>query len=235
MTNIYFIRHGQTPFGTKNNNKLSDIGMQQVELLADYIIDMEAYFPAVYSSSKESHIETAEMIISRLKENEVETNYNILPDLDEFNVFNLLKFYKDDIAKSDPPFAEELKRFAKNRKAFQGAFIKLLKWSATENCDGIKSENFNAFKNRIQSAIKTIMDECKDYKKVAVVTSGDVLAVVMQMVQGLKDLEAMDLVWEFYNASMTVCYAERNRLELRLNNSVIHITNQGNNDLLTHI
>ncbi len=233
MTTIYFIRHGQTSFGAENYDQLSAIGSIQTQLLADYFMDMEAYFPAIYSGSKKIQIETAKIIESRHKDNDVQTNFNILPELNDFNIFNLIKFHKDDIIQSDPSFAKDLEYFGQDCRSFQNGSIKLLQWSLSEKCNKMKVENFNTFKDRIHSAVQKIIDESKPYNKVAVVTSGDVLAIIMQMIQGITDLETIDMVWDFYNASITMCYVDRNQLELRLYNSVVHLKNQKNNDLLS--
>ncbi len=233
MTTIYFIRHGQTSFGAENHDHLSATGTLQIQLLTDYFMDMEAYFPVIYSGSKKIQIDTAKVIESRHKDNDVQTNFNILPELNDFNIFNLIAFHKDDIIQSDPSLAKDLEYFGQDCRSFQNVFIKLLQWSLSEKCDEMKVENFNIFKDRIHSAVQKIIDESKQYNKVAVVTSGDVLAIVMQMIQGITDSETIDLVWNFYNASITMCYVDSNQLELRLYNSVVHLKNQGNNDLLS--
>jgi broad specificity phosphatase PhoE len=67
MTDIYFIRHGQASFGERNYDQLSERGRDQAFLLADYLIDMEAYFPVVFSGSKRRQMEPATPSVSRLK------------------------------------------------------------------------------------------------------------------------------------------------------------------------
>ncbi len=235
MTDIYFIRHGQASFGTRDYDRLSELGKQQAQILADYLIDMEAYFPVIFSGSKQRQIDTAKIVMNRFKDNDVGTYLKIFPELDEFDVFNLLKNCKNDIIQDDPSISVDLERALVDYQSFQKLFVKIVQWSLSKNSDGFKSENFQTFKNRVKSGIQTIINESHAYKKVAVVTSGGVLSIAMQMACGLPDTKVIDLLWYFYNTSITVFYVDGNRLELKLDNSVVHLKNLDNHELLTYV
>ena len=235
MTDLYFIRHGQATFGNQNYDQLSEVGVLQSSVLSNYLIDMEAYFPVVYSGNKKRQIDTATAIVSRLNETEVETRLSILPDLNEFDVSAFLQYGKESMIQSDPAFLEDLKKSLSDYRSFQNIFVKVLKRSLTEKRNHPSFENFKGFKNRVHAAFKTIMDESAGYKKVAVVTSGGVLALLMQKVYRLSDRETIDWVWRFYNASITVLNIEGSRLELKLQNSVVHFNNGERQNLLTYV
>jgi broad specificity phosphatase PhoE len=235
MTDIYFIRHGQASFGEKNYDRLSKTGHDQAILLADYFIDMEAYFPVVYSGTKKRQIDTARPIVSRLTENDVGTQLVVLPGLDEFDISSFLHHCKDDIVRDDPSFAEDLHHCFTDFRSFQRIFVKALSWSLSVKKAIPNIECFSHFKNRVCFTIENIVKESSAYKKVAVVTSGGVLALLMQMVQGFSDIEAIGKVWSFYNTSVTIFYADQGALEFKLKNSVVHLNDPSRPELLTYV
>ena len=235
MTDIYFIRHGQASFGSKDYDQLSETGRRQADILADYFIDMEAYFPVIYCGTKKRQMDTAKTILSRLIKNDVGCELKIFPGLNEFDVSNLLSRCKDDMIQKDASFFEDLKHAAINYHAFQNIFVKVLQESLDKKYEDSRIENFCRFQERVRSTIATIVEDSKRYKKVAVVTSGGVLALLMQTVFGLTDAEAIDLVWFFYNASITVFNTETDELVLKIKNSVSHFNRTEYHHLLTYV
>jgi broad specificity phosphatase PhoE len=235
MTDLYFIRHGQASFGTKNYDRLSALGVRQARLLADYLLDMEAYFPIVYSGTQKRQMETAQIIESCLKKNEVGVSHRILPELDEFDAMKFLTHCKDDMVRDDPRFKEELNRCFSDYQCFQKVFVKILEQSLLEKFHSVPTENFQSFKDRVSRGIQTVINENKPYKKVAVVTSGGVLALVMQLALRLSDAETVEMVWHFYNSSISVFCADNNCLELKLDNCVAHLGLFNDPQLLTYV
>jgi broad specificity phosphatase PhoE len=235
MTDIYFIRHGQASFGTSDYDRLSELGIHQVQILVDYLVDVEAYFPKIYSGSKRRQIDTAKKILSRFEAEEVHSDFFIMPELDEFDVAGLLATHKDEIINRDSSLADELAQSVVRYDMFQKVFVKLLLASLSEYCTGDATENFRTFKARVASGIRKIIDDSRNYKKVAVVTSGGVLAVIMQIIYGLTDGEAIGWVWRFYNASISICHVNQHLLELKLENSVVHLAQTGDTTLLTWV
>jgi len=230
MTDIYFIRHAQASFGARDYDQISPLGHRQARILADYFIDEQIYFPVIFTGSKQRQVDTAKIVVSRFNDNGVRISLNILTELDEFDSFNALKNYKSDIFNDAPYLLEDLDRSLLNYKSFKKVFVKVLQWSISG-----KTETFQIFKDRVRSGIQTVVNESKHHKKVAVVTSGGVLSIAMQMACGLSDAEAIDLVWHFYNTSITLFYIEGNNLELKLDNSVVHLKSIDSRELLTYI
>ncbi len=235
MTDLYFIRHGQASFGARDYDRLSQLGIRQTRLLADYLLDMEAYFPIIFSGTKKRQLETAQIIESRLKKSEVGVSLRILPELDEFDAMTYLNHCKNEMIQDDPAFIEELDRSLTDYRFFQEVFIKILEQSLIEKNQSVPAENFRSFKERVSRGIRTIINESKNYKKAAVVTSGGVLALVMQMALGLSDAETVKRVWYFYNASISVFYVTNDCLEVRLDNSVVHLRLLDDPQLLTYV
>ena len=235
MTDLYFIRHGQASFGTSNYDRLSDLGRRQTLLLADYLVDMEAYLPIIYSGTQKRQMETAQIIESCLKKNKVGVSLRILTGLDEFDAMAFLSCCRDDMIRDDPSFREELNRSFWDYRCFQNVFVKTLARSLSENVETIAVENFQSFKQRVSRCIQTIIDESTQYKKVAVITSGGVLALVMQMAQGLSDTQTIEMVWHFYNSSISVFYVNNDCLEIKLGNCIAHLGLLDDPNLLTYI
>jgi broad specificity phosphatase PhoE len=236
MTNIYFIRHAQASYSFQNYDKLSRLGWEQVRILSDYFTNTEICFEAIFTGSNLRQIDTAEAVYSRLKDKDMTMKLNIMPELDEFDIISFLKTYKNDILYDIPSFSSDLDQSILNKQFLLEIFTKALLWSISEKCDASKTETFQTFKDRVCSGLQTIINTTKYNKNVFVVTSGGVLSIVMQMACGLSDQAAIDLVWRFYNTSITLFHARASTLELIFDNRVDHFKGIKNcSELLTHI
>jgi broad specificity phosphatase PhoE len=235
MTDIYFIRHGQASFGSSNYDQLSELGLKQANILADYLIEMEAYFPVIFSGSLNRQIDTARIVLSKLKENDVGSQLVILPEFDEFDVSSFLKANTADMIKEDPSFNEIIEKALFERQSFKDAIIKILQCSLSEKYNGKGAETYQSFKNRIFKGIEKVIKKTGNQKKVAVFTSGGVLSVILQKATGLSDKQAINLVWEFANTSISVFFPEDGELKLKLDRSVVHLINKKETEILTYI
>ena len=235
MTDIYFIRHGQASFGSSNYDQLSELGLKQANILADYLIEMEAYFPVIFSGSLNRQIDTARIVLSKLKENDVGSQLVILPEFDEFDVSSFLKANTADMIKDDPSFKEIIEKALIEKESFKNAFIKILHCSLSEKYNRKGTETYKSFKSRIIKGIEKVIKKSGNQKKVAVFTSGGVLSVILQKATGLSDKQAINLVWEFANTSISVFFPEDGELKLKLDRSVVHLINKKDNEILTYI
>lgn len=235
MTDIYLIRHAQASFGTSDYDRLSRRGIEQASVLADYFMELEAYFPKIFTGSKHRQIETAEIIRGRLQREEVHTEMVVAPELDEFDVDGLLQVHMKDMVRRYPSFQRELAQSSVQREMFQSVFLRILRFSRSNACRGDLCETFHAFKTRVGCAIRRIIHESRRCKKVAVVTSGGVLGVIMQMIHGLTDEEAIRRIWNYHNASVSICRADGDRLALKLDNSAVHLKHGTDHTLLTWV
>jgi broad specificity phosphatase PhoE len=155
--------------------------------------------------------------------------------LDEFDISPLLHHCREDMLQGDPSLAGDLKHCFSDFRCFQRTFTKVMLWSLSQKITDPNIESFYQFKHRVRTAVETIVNESRAYKKVAAVTSGGVLALLMQMNQGLSDRQAIDHVWSFYNTSVTIFYAAEGVMELKLKNSVTHLNGPSRQDLLTYV
>ncbi|MFO7962363.1 MAG: histidine phosphatase family protein [Desulfobacterales bacterium] len=235
MTDIYFIRHGQASFGTPDYDRLSELGIRQVNVLAEYLIDMEAYFAKIYSGTNRRQVETVDIMLNRFDADDIQTPYSKNSGLDEFDMIRFLNTHKEAVIRCVPEFAGELKSLAARPELFQSLLAKSLLAITRQTGGGEAFETFCPFRSRVLSTVRKIVDESRTFKKTAVVTSGGVLAVIMQHIYGLTDEAAVQWALQSYNASITVCHVNGNTLEMKLENSVVHLRQTHDHTLLTWV
>jgi broad specificity phosphatase PhoE len=61
---LYLIRHGQASFGQKNYDRLSPVGIQQAQILGEYLADIQFIFHETYCGKMEQQRHTARKVIS---------------------------------------------------------------------------------------------------------------------------------------------------------------------------
>lgn len=65
LGSIYLIRHGQASFGAENYDVLSPLGVQQAEILGDYLIETGVTLNACFSGEMLRQTDTALATLSR--------------------------------------------------------------------------------------------------------------------------------------------------------------------------
>ena len=69
MSEIIFVRHGQASFGKASYDKLSELGLEQVQHLARYWSDLGETFDQIYVGSLRRQKETANELLTLVRSN----------------------------------------------------------------------------------------------------------------------------------------------------------------------
>ena len=69
MSELILVRHGQASFGQKSYDKLSDMGIEQVRILARHWQTVGEEFDHIYAGSLVRQQETAQELLSLVKGN----------------------------------------------------------------------------------------------------------------------------------------------------------------------
>ena len=67
MSELIFVRHGQASFGQKSYDKLSDLGIEQVRILALHLQSLGEEFDYIYCGSLLRQQETARELMTLIK------------------------------------------------------------------------------------------------------------------------------------------------------------------------
>jgi broad specificity phosphatase PhoE len=235
MSEIYLIRHAQASFGTENYDRLSPLGLRQADLLADFLHRHKVRFDAVYTGALQRQVDTARSIHARQNGGQPpETPPEILPAFNEYDSLALVKarFRREKVqGKAKDRLIADLR---KNERAFQVFFSETVdQWMAGVFDEAAAVEPWGRFCQRVQTGLAQVMRQEGRGKRLAVVTSGGPIAVVVKKALGLSDRKTAALSWEIFNASITCLKYSADRLSLTVFNNTTHFLVAGDASLLT--
>ena len=234
MSEIFFVRHAQASFGKEDYDRLSPLGLRQAEILADYLVKAGAEFHTVYSGSMERQMDTAKKALSALGNQVREPGLRIMPELNEYDPYLVIKTHVPDLIRGDPSISQALSQMYSDRRSFQVVFERaVLRWLAGLNdVEGV--ETWRAFRDRVHKGVKMIMEENGRKKRILVFSSGGAISAVMQMALSLTDEETIRLSWQMRNTSMSVFKYSEEKFGLLSFNSLAHLECLGEPGLLTY-
>ena len=234
MSEIFFVRHAQASFGKEDYDRLSTLGLRQTEILADYLVKTGVKFNTIYSGSMERQRVTAHKVLSTMGNQVRERDLRIVPALNEYDPYLVIKTYVPDLIREDPAISRALPQMYSDRRSFQVVFEgAVLRWiSGVKDVEGV--ESWRAFKERVHRGVKMIMEENGRKKRILVFSSGGAISTVMQMALSVTDEEAIRLSWQMRNTSMSVFKYSGEKLGLVSFNSLAHLERLGDPGLLTY-
>ena len=222
MTEIYFIRHGQASFGSENYDRLSPLGIRQSELLGKYLAHLGLTFQAVYSGSLVRQVDTARTVIKQLPPGSSPA-LCITDKFDEFDAEAIITDQIDDLVRADPALAEAAARVDSDFDAF-----KLIFDMAIQRVAAVPGRAHRL-------GIDRVVAENGTQRRITVFTSGGTISVVLQLALQLATAETLQLGWEIYNTSVSVLGYQKGRLHLKAFNSIAHLEQIRNPDLITYL
>lgn len=233
MGRIYFIRHGQASFGSRNYDCLSDTGREQSKVLGEYLSRIRKRFDFVYSGSLERQKETAEIVMSALENGISRTKIIRMPEFDEYDAHQVMKSWCYDLMEADPLAASQIDDLMADRKAFQKEFaLAVERWMAGEY-DRFGGESWDSFKERVKAGMESVRKRAGKGKDIALFSSAGVLSAFSQLALGLSDETTIALSWQIINASISVFIYDDHRFSLETLNSAGHLERPGDDRLIT--
>jgi broad specificity phosphatase PhoE len=233
MSSIYFIRHGQARFGTQNYDRLSDLGARQSQILGDYFQGLGLEFDAVYSGSSERQLDTARWVLSRILGHEEKVGLNVTSSLNECDATSIIKSQVKQLVAEDPSLSEQVTKIREDPISLQIVYERaMLRW-ISEGFDAPGLETWEEFKGRVCDRINTLREVHGRNKRIAVFTSGGPVSIVMQMALGLTDSQTLRLSWQIRNSSVSVFRYNERVFTLLSFNSVAHLEQTNDGQLIT--
>ena len=234
MSEIFLVRHGQASFKQENYDVLSPAGITQARLLAAHFLTRGLRFDALYSGPLERQKDTANHFAAEYRESGITVpDASIIAGLTEYDTRQVITRYLLGIIGSDPSLAHDREEMFTNYASFRKIFEKsVVAWINDPDCQGI--ESWRDFCARIAESLNRIMAENGSGRKIAVFTSGGVIAASMKVVLGLGDERAIRLGWEIVNTSVTRCKYSDRGIGLVSFNSSAHLECTGNPELITY-
>lgn len=206
MSTLFLIRHGQASLGADDYDRLSPLGREQSAHLGPYFVSRDRVPEHLYVGPRRRHAQTRDEAIVVWPKLPAEP----LDLLDEHQCPEVLAFHRERLLESAPTDGVDDTR----------AYLRLFRrgsrmWARGELETPPELEAWKSFRRRIAVALDHLRQEIRRPEaKVALFTSGGVVAAAVGEVLGLDDEKTMQLSWGILNASITTLHLSRNGYNL---------------------
>lgn len=229
MSELVFVRHGQASFGAESYDKLSTLGIRQIEILAEHWHRTGERFDHIYSGELLRQVETANGLLS-LVHTDPATGMSaqalVHRGLNEYNGSPLIDIYLRDHA-AQAGIGAGVQSPINDRRLFQQVFeAATAKWINDQlhpAAHDVAFEAWSEFQRRVYAAMDEIMQRHSNGSKVLISTSGGVIALALQRVMQLPDSQAIAVNWMVNNSSVTRIRYGGGRASLSLFNGLSHL------------
>ena len=208
MRTLFLVRHAQGSLGTDDYDRLSDTGLEQAQLLSDYLLGCFPSRPGGWTLLRgdlKRHRQTSEPIASGLSAAASQAEAEVDTNLNEYRVDGLLAAAFADADRLDirSPGADALD----NPKAYLDTFLELFPdvlaaWQENRLECGLNGQ-WQAFQARVESAADRIRQRMRDDRNVIAVTSAGVISTLVTGLLGRNLAWQRELNVALYNASVT--------------------------------
>ncbi|HYK18345.1 MAG TPA: histidine phosphatase family protein [Bryobacteraceae bacterium] len=202
MSTLVLVRHGQARPFQPNSDSLSKTGIEQARQLGEYWRAHGVTFDEVYSGALMRHRQTAEAAGF--------SNYEALPDFNEYNAEAILRAHPDWAPPTD------------NRHLQEMFDVALPQWISAK-LDAAGLETWTNFHERVVRGFRQIVDADRPSRRVVVFTSAGPIGVILQTVLCAPERTAIELHWRIRNCSLTELVFTRDRVSLDRFNTTPHL------------
>jgi broad specificity phosphatase PhoE len=223
MATVYLLRHGQASFMQDNYDQLSDLGKKQAVNLGIYFqksqLELESNLCGELERQKDTfklfHCNDEVLPIIQPAWNEHQGPEVFKANFTEFikKQPELAKAYADKGSK-DPGLKKELV------KVF---FQMHLAWVAGQIPTG-NYESWESFKMRVDTGIEYLSQHIEGKQKVAIFTSGGVIAYILGKILGISDEKIVELNWQIINTSISELQITKSRMMVKSFNCTPHLS-----------
>ena len=224
MSELILVRHGQASFGKASYDKLSERGVEQVQMLARHWQATGERFDAIYSGSLLRQKETANELLDLGREQTLQLIEH--PHLNEYNGDPLLQLYLRDHAVHegfDPPPLFPIKEERLFQRLFEHATAKWIKNELRPTPEDSAFEHWADFQRRVHGMLDDIMARHTSGARVLLSTSGGVIAMALQRVLQFPDEQVITTNWMVHNSSVTRIKYGNGKMSLTQFNSLSHL------------
>ena len=235
VSELILVRHGQASFSAETYDKLSETGMRQARILADYWQVRGDTFDYIYSGSLLRQRETAESLLPLLKGDSAHCRTH--EGFNEYSAAPLLDIYLRDHAEPGENNATGTVNELENKfyqLTFKAATNKWIEGKLIPSAVDTDFETFAAFQSRVFAAVEDVMKAHGKGSRVLVSTSGGVIAMTLQKVLRFPDEQIIDTNWMIKNSSVTTIQYGGGRMSLTQFNGISHLDTVEYRGLITY-
>lgn len=238
MALLTLVRHGQASFLEEDYDKLSERGQLQSRILGEYWLRTAAAFDHVYYGPACRHLRTGEIVAEVYRQAGAGWPQPVtLPELDEYPGIEVVRTFlpglmetHEDIRALEAEFRQAGEQDVAFR-LFDKLFARVTRMWVNEELDSPDVEPWRAFCARVDRGIERIRQEAGKNARIAVFTSGGVIAATVRNALDLSPQRTLELSWTSRNASYTEFLFSPERFSLASFNNHPHLEDEA---LLTY-
>ena len=238
MALLTLVRHGQASFLSSNYDRLSGLGERQSRILGEHWLEAGAVFDQVYYGPACRHLRTGEIVAEIYRRAGADWPQPVtLPELDEYPGIEVMRTFlpglmekHEDIRALETEFRQTGDQSAAFR-VYDRLFQRITRMWVDQELDSPEVESWKDFCERVDRAIAAIRASAHKNGRVAVFTSGGVIAATVRTALDLAPQRTLELSWTSRNASYTEFLFSRERFSLSSFNNHPHLEDE---ELLTY-
>ncbi len=231
MALLTLVRHGQASFLQDDYDKLSALGQRQSTLLGQFWLRTRAGIDRVYHGPARRHIHTGELVAEVFrKAGERFPDPLPAPELDEYPGIEVFRTFLPaliekhaDIRALEQSFREAGGNSDSAARLYDRLFQRITRMWAAGELDAPDVESWVQFCARIDAGIARIRASVGANRRIAVFTSGGVIAATVRLALDLSPQRTLELSWTPRNASYTELLTSGERFSLSCFNSHPHL------------
>ncbi len=230
MSMLTLVRHSQASLFADDYDVLSPLGETQARLLGEFWARRQNDFDEVYCGPRARQRQTVEFVGSAFTQvGRFWPEPVVLPELDEYDLDGILHTLAPDLARQDLAFAELLARYRRDEsdpnreRNFQRVFEALTLHWATAPSSHHGVEGFPAFRDRVERALRRVMEKPGSGRRVALFTSGGFIGMSVRLALDSPDRMALEVNWRVRNCSLTEFVFTKDRFTLDSFNALPHL------------
>jgi broad specificity phosphatase PhoE len=238
MALLTLVRHGQASFLQDNYDKLSERGELQARVLGEYWLRTGATFGQVYYGPACRHLRTGEIVADVYRRAGASWPEPVrLPELDEYAGIEVVRTFlpglmetHEDIRALEAEFRQAGEQDVAFR-LFDKLFARITRMWVNEELDSPDVEPWREFCARVDRCIAQIRRAAGKNARIAVFTSGGVIAATVRAALDLTPQRTLEMSWTSRNASFTEFLFSTERFSLASFNNHPHLEDE---ELLTY-
>lgn len=227
MARIHLVRHGQASFGADDYDQLSQIGVQQSQIIGRAMA-LQAENAHFVSGTLKRHKQTLtgfQQGASVISEPVFDARLN------EFDYLGIIKAMRPELD-SIKALKKEFSKAENPNLAFQSIYDTAMQRWASGEFDSDYSETRQNFKKRINGALGSIVSDLPKNAEVFVFSSGGPISAIIQDVMSLNEDVTRQIERVLHNASVTTISISSRGTHLIALNQYHHLEAE-NGELIT--
>ena len=229
MSKLYFFRHAQASYGSKNYDQLSPLGEQQSAELGTYLVQKNFHFDKIFVGPLERQKHTFQ-IVSEIfqKNNKTLPKPTFLEELKEHQGPEGFRKVLPELMKSNPQIKKWYDEITENPKLMKRNSLLSFQYFMDEwslgNIEVEGIESWSSFRMKVQKGLNFILENTDKGETVGAFTSGGTISAITAEALNLKDEKRVATMnFSVRNTSFTSFLFSKNQFNLLSFNELPHL------------